>query len=490
MKKKLFLILGDQLFKANKDIQDADFVMIESREICSRFNYHKQKLTFVIGCMREHRDFMESSNSKVHYSELKEQKSFEEVLTELSSDYDSIEYYGISDKGFARMINELVNRLFKSVTVLENPQFLTTKKEFEDYIATKNKRLLMNDFYIWQRKRLNLLLDSDKEPIGGSWNYDAENRQKLPKAQEIPELYKFKPTQNYLNARATILEFFPNNPGLIDELWLPTNHGQAELLLKDFFENRFANFGNYEDSLSDRGPFLFHSILSPVINNGLLTPHFVIEGLFDFCKTHPEYLINHLNSVEGFVRQIIGWREWIKGMYDTKYKEDLPNYNFFDAQNDLTDNFYFKKSPPFIWNKPVVTNLPLQLALDKVEKYGYNHHIERLMVLSNWMLLNEFQPMQCYKWFMEMYVDAYDWVMVPNVLGMGLFADGGIFATKPYVAGGNYLKKMADYKITKEVEELWTNKFWDFLLKHKTVFKSNPRMAMLITAKENKLLTR
>jgi deoxyribodipyrimidine photolyase-related protein len=488
MNKKLFLILGDQLFKRNKDLQGVDFAIVESREICVRFNYHKQKLTFKLACMREHRDFLIGENLNVNYYELKEQKSFEEVLGELSHKYDEIEYYDIADKSFSVFINNLAQKYFDKVSIIENPQFLTSKQEFGDYIKTKNKRLLMNDFYIWQRRRLNILLDEVNNPLGGSWSYDEDNRKKLPKTQEIPGIYIPKSTQNYLDARQTILEFYPNNPGKIDELWLPTNHEQAEELLNEFLDKRLAKFGDYEDSLSDRDPFLFHSILSPVINNGLLTPDFVLEKLFEFCSSNPNLLKEHLNSVEGLVRQIIGWREWIKGLYDNKYSENVTQYNFFEATNDLTPDFYFQKSPPFVWNKPTLVNVPLQLALDKVEKYGYNHHIERLMVLGNWMLLNEIEPMQAYTWFMEMYVDAYDWVMVPNVFGMALFADGGIFATKPYVAGGNYLKKMADYKITKEVEELWTDKFWDFLLKHKIVFKSNPRMAMLITAKEKKLL--
>ncbi len=490
MKQKLFLVLGDQLFKSNSQLIGYDVVMVESRDSCSRFNYHKQKLAFVLGCMREHRDFLSWAGLNVNYTEIGKQKSFEEVLGVLCSEYDEIEFYDISDKGFGKLINQLASQLFKKVTVRENPQFLTTKVEFADYIATKNKRLLMNDFYIYQRKRLKLLLDIDGNPIGGAWNYDADNRSKLPKNVTVPKVYQPKPTQNYLEAREVVLEFYPNNPGLVDKLWLPTNHEQAELLLQDFLNNRLESFGDYEDSLSDRDPFLFHSILSPVINNGLLTPDYVLHRLFEHCESNPSLIKEHLNSVEGFVRQIIGWREWIKGLYDTKYSEDLGQYNFFNAKNNLTKDFYFEKqSQPTneFFAHDLTYNQPLQLALDKVQKYGYNHHIERLMVLGNWMLLNEFEPIQCYNWFMEMYVDAYEWVMVPNVLGMALFADGGVFATKPYVAGGNYLKKMSDYKITKEVEELWTNKFWDFLLKHKTVFKSNPRMAMLITAKENKL---
>ena len=482
-KNKLFLVLGDQLFQQNAELVGVDFVMIESSEICSRFKYHKQKLAFIFGCMREHRDFLKNNHKGVYYTKLEEQKEFETVLKTLSKSYDSIEYYDISDKGFSKKINELTKTYFKNTTIHENPQFLTTKSDFKKYLGTKNKRLLMNDFYIWQRKRLNLLLDSDNNPVGGSWSYDADNRKKLPKAQAIPNHYKPIPTNNYLEASESVLEFFPNNPGLINDLWLPTNYKQAELWLKDFLENKLINFGNYEDALTNRDPFLFHSLLSPIINNGLITPQLVLEKLLEHCKANPSLMIDNLNSIEGFVRQIIGWREWIKGMYDNKYQEELTQYNFFEAKNNLSSDFYFEKNN----EKDIQNNLPLQNALKTVEQYGYNHHIERLMVIGNWMLLNEFDPMQCYRWFMEMYVDAYDWVMVPNVFGMALFADGGIYATKPYIAGGNYLKKMADYSINPETEKLWTDKFWNFLMKHKAVFKSNPRMVMLITARENKL---
>ncbi len=485
---KLFLILGDQLFQINKNIEAADFVMIESRQICERFNYHKQKLTFVLACMREHRDLLIQSGLNVNYYDLKQQKNFEEVFAELSKIYDEIVFHEISDKAFSSFINSLSNQYFKKVLVLESPQFLTSKADFQLYLSSKkSKRLLLNDFYIWQRKRLNLLLDKGGDPLGGSWNYDADNRKKLPKSLDLRPAYISKPTSNYFDARQIILEYYPNNPGVVEDLWLPTNYQQAQDLMQDFFVNRLADFGTYEDSLSDRCPFLFHSTLSPVINNGLLTPNFVLQKLLEFCDSHPNFVTLYLNSVEGFVRQIIGWREWVKGLYDNKYSTELTRYNFFEAKNNLTPDFYFQKLVLDARNTSTVQNLPLQLALEKVEKYGYNHHIERLMVLGNWMLLNEFEPIQCYQWFMEMYIDAYDWVMVPNVFGMALFADGGIFATKPYIAGGNYLKKMADYKISKEIEDLWTNKFWEFLLKHKAVLKSNPRLAMLISSREKKL---
>lgn len=483
--KKLFLVLGDQLFYQNKNLKECDFLMIESRNICDRFNYHKQKLTFILGGMRNYRDFLSQNGFFVNYFDLEVKMDFTQAFLDLSSKYLEISFFEIADKKFSAFINDLAKKYFKKITILENPQFLTTKQEFTSYLLEKSqKRLQMGDFYIWQRKRFNLLLGKDGKPLGGKWTFDEENRKKLPKNLQIPILFKPNPNSNYLSAQLTVNKYFPNNPGINSELWLPTSFEEANCALDSFFENKLFLFGDYEDALSIGDPFLFHSVLSPIINNGLLTPVFVLDKLAEVLVKNPILLEKHLNSIEGFIRQIIGWREWIKGMYDNKYGQDLEEYNFFNAKNPLPSYFYFQNNTELKENETV--NIPLKFALENLQKYGYNHHIERLMVIGNWMVLNEYDPIKCYNWFMEMYVDAYDWVMVPNVIGMALFADGGIFATKPYISGGNYLKKMANYSINLECEKLWTDKFWNFLMKNKSFFKTNPRMAMLISTREKK----
>jgi deoxyribodipyrimidine photolyase-related protein len=320
-------------------------------------------------------------------------------------------------------------------------------------------------------------LDQDGNSSFGKWSLDEENRKKLPKTELVDDRLKVYNSPHEADVKKAIEVHFADNPCSAGALYFPINHSQAWALLEDFGQKYFAKFGDYEDALSARDPFLFHSTISPLLNNGLLTPQEVIEWTMKQ---------NHIpnNSREGFIRQVIGWREWVNCLYWHVYDEDITKYNFFDNHTPL---------PSYFWDQAelekIKYNTPLYNALTSVFEYGYCHHIERLMVLANWMTLNEYDPMECYKWFMTMFIDSYEWVMVANVFGMGLYADGGIFATKPYVAGGNYLKKMSDYasgKGNQDWEKIWTDKFWYFVLKHEKVFSSNPRMAMLISSRKKK----
>jgi deoxyribodipyrimidine photolyase-related protein len=290
---------------------------------------------------------------------------------------------------------------------------------------------------------------------------------------------------------------FVQNPGYINpkSCWLATNHQQARGALENFLTTYFENFGAFEDAMTTTDPFVFHSVLSPLINHGLLNPDYILETIttfiyqkYNFDISIPEDSFNQipenlpLNSLEGFLRQIIGWREWVKGLYDTQYLQEVRERNFFKSTKPLPNYFW-----ELDYNHPELEkNLPLKFALEKLNNWSWNHHIERLMVIANWMTLNEYNPQECLKWFNAMYVDGFDWVMVPNVLGMGMFADGGVFATKPYVAGGNYIKKMSDYPNPSLWEKMWTDKFWQFLIKHRDYFSTNPRLAMLLKNKTSK----
>ena len=330
----------------------------------------------------------------------------------------------------------------------------------------------MNSFYIWQRKRLNIFLDQNK-PKFGKWSFDSENRKKLPKNVTLPSsIWEFK-SKNYQNVAQTISELYTNNPGYLDlqKSWLPINHKQAKQKLQEFLETRLRLFGNYEDALTNRDNFVFHSVLSPMLNNGLLTPSYVLQEVLNHVEKNNN-LEDFYNSIEGFIRQIIGWREWMKLLYEFKYDENFRELNFFKAQEKLPDYFYDLKDLP--------ENIPLTLAIEKVSKLSWAHHIERLMILSNWMTLNSYNPKECYEWFLSQFVDAYEWVMVPNVYGMGLFADGGFFATKPYISGGAYIKKMSDYKDNGWIK-LWTDRYWQFLKKNKSQLKDNPRMKLILS---------
>jgi deoxyribodipyrimidine photolyase-related protein len=482
MHKKITLILGDQLFKNHPSfVSETDFVMIESKKLSTRFNYHKLKLAFTYTCMRDYKDFLQAKFPKAHiyYHTLTEEIEFEQILIELSQKYTEIEFSEITDKKFSEYIDQLIKKYFQKYTVFESQMFLTTKANFQTYLSQKatNKRLLMNDFYIWQRKRLKIFLNTEQKPLFQNWTFDEQNRKKIPKNLTIPSRYKPVQSQNWKKVCRLVEASFAKNAGKTESAWLATNHVEAEKVLENFLNNFLSFFGDYEDALDTNDPFLFHSVLSPYLNNGLLTPQEVLEKLFVHLENNAWLLTDHYNSIEGFVRQIIGWREWVKGMYDNFYQEDL-GYNFFEAKQDLPEYFYFK-------NLENLDIQPLKEVLEKVENYAYAHHIERLMVLSNYFTLTEVDPKQVFDWFMEMFVDAYDWVMVPNVFGMGTFADGGIFASKPYISGANYLNKMGHFqKGTWQTD--WTNLFWNFLDKHEAFFKKQPRLTMLLKNRKSK----
>lgn len=500
MNKTLCIILEDQLFENHPALQtEADFLIVESIYNAKRRNFHKFKLAYQFTLMREYKDFLEQKGKKVWYFEIDQNINYQQAILKIVLEY---KYANISlcqpnYEYSATSIIDIIKTTGIKVEILSNPMFLTSQADFKNYLSSKkSKYLIMRDFYSWQRVRLGILIFDKNKPVGSKWSFDEDNRQKLSKNIKIPPRQSQFKSDYFKNVSAQIETLFPANPGEINSLWLPTTHKQALVVLNTFFEQCLANFGTYEDALTTQDPFVFHSVISPLLNYGLLTPSQVLEQL-DF------YLINEHNfslfkstkvpkvdsfryaSVEGFVRQIIGWREWVKGMYDTQYDlENLTKYNFFKS---------VKKLPSYFWNSnslELTDNLPLRLALQKTYKYSWNHHIERLMIIANWMTINEYDPMACLNWFSEMYVDAFDWVMVPNVLGMGLFADGGLYATKPYVAGGNYIKKMSDYPESKIWEKIWTDAFWNFLEKHSTYFKNNYRLGMLLKARKKQQMNK
>jgi deoxyribodipyrimidine photolyase-related protein len=328
----------------------------------------------------------------------------------------------------------------------------------------------MADFYRWQRQRLDLLV-RDGEPEGGQWSFDPENRKSLPKKLAIPVLRTAEPTAHVREVAALVHERFADHPGELDvaRWWLPTTRAQALAHLRDFLEQRLELFGPYEDALSERDPFLFHSALTPALNLGLVTPDEVIAQALAFAKERALPIA----SVEGFVRQIIGWREFVRGVY-RECSERQEQSNFFGHHRRLTSH----------WHDGTTGLLPLDLAIRKVRRWGWTHHIERLMVLGNLMTLCEIEPADAHRWFMEMYVDSSDWVMGPNVYGMGTFADGGVFATKPYLCGSNYLLKMSDYGKPRAGEADWCaimdGLYWRFIDKHRGFFAGQARLGRTV----------
>ena len=316
---------------------------------------------------------------------------------------------------------------------------------------------------VWLKRDLRFT-DQDK-PIGGKWTFDDENRLKYPKGKTVPKTTFLNPNAFYSEAIAYTEKHFSSNYGELNTDFIyPTTYAESKSWLAEFFKTRFSEFGAYEDAIVEKENILHHSVLTPMLNVGLLSPEFVIEEALLYASNHEV----PLNSLEGFIRQILGWREFIRAVYELKGNEER------------TKNYWgFKrKIPASFWNGTTGIE-PIDSCIKKVLETGYAHHIERLMVLGNFMLLCEFDPDEVYRWFMELFIDAYDWVMVPNVYGMSQFADGGLMATKPYISGSNYLMKMSDYQ-KGDWQPVWDGLFWRFMHVHRDFFLKNPRLGMLV----------
>ena len=318
--------------------------------------------------------------------------------------------------------------------------------------------------YEMQRRRLDLLIDADGGPLGGRWSSDADNRKKLPKTVLVPPEPRQVGCRHVDLARRELIQESLPGIGAWEDFAYPINHADASRWLDDFLEHRLQQFGAYEDAISSRHRVMWHGVLTPMLNCGLLTPQQVINRTMDRAGEGDI----PINSLEGFLRQIIGWREFMAAMYRL-HGVTMRNGNFWDFEDRPIPSAFYEGT----------TGLPpIDDAIHHALSTGYCHHIERLMLLGNVMLLCGFHPTRIYTWFMELFVDAYDWVMVPNVYGMSQFADGGIFTTKPYLSGSNYVRKMSDYR-KGDWCEIWDGLFWSFIKRHDAFFRSQYRLAMM-----------
>ena len=350
------------------------------------------------------------------------------------------------------------------------PYFLNDMNDMAAYFEN-HPAYFQTDFYIAQRRQRTLLLEADGSPVGGRWSYDEENRLKFPKGQRPPS-FTLPNNKVYVpEAINYVRKHFGNNYGNTEPPFFkqhgfyPVTHKEAEAWLDDFLQNRFAFFGAYEDAMVAGEGLLYHSCLTPMLNTGLLTPQQVLDKALSAAV---EYNVP-LNSLEGFLRQIVGWREFIRAVYER------------EGATQRTKNYWgFTRPLPASFYTGTTGIEPLDIVIQKVLQNGYCHHIERLMVLGNFMLLCEVHPDAVYRWFMAMFVDAYDWVMVPNVYGVITFADGGLMTTKPYISGSNYLLKMGNWK-KGPWQQVWDALFWRFMHRHRHFFLQNPRLAMLLS---------
>mgnify|MGYP001399714180 CR=1 FL=1 len=464
---KLFLILGNQLFNTKylKEYSEFTFYMSEDYGLCTFQKHHKLKILLFLSSMRSYRDELRAKKIKLIYNDCNKEfktpyeKKLERVIKEKK--IKEVNFFEIEDKFFEKRLKLFLLKKKINFKEIKSPMFLMNREEFKNYLS-KNKKPFMANFYKIVRTKMSLLMNKNGTPKGNKWSFDEENRKKLPNSIKIPEISKIKETKDTLILKRFINSNFKDHPGNTDKFWFPTTRKDAIKWLDEFLKDRIKLFGDYEDAVTDKSNTVFHSALSPLINLGLITPEEIIEKLRKIDNKIP------MNSLEGYIRQIIGWREFMRGIYQN-YDQRLEKTNFFNHKRKM------KKT----WYEGTTGLDPLDHAINNAKNYGWSHHIERLMILANIMNLCEINPKQVYKWFMEMFVDSSDWVMAPNVYGMGLFSDGGIFATKPYICGSSYFLKMMDFK-KGEWCNIMDGLYWRFINRNRSFFLKNPRLSMMV----------
>jgi len=458
--KRIIYVGFDQLNTEYGALKSADpksdlIVLVESARMVTGSNWNKVRLYFLI-------------SSANHFAKELTDSGFKVIYQKAATTVDGLKQVR-SEKGDLPIIAATPNsfRLSKSladfgVTFVENDFFLTPKELFNSW-AESQKNYLMENFYRGQRIRLNILVEGGK-PVGGAWNFDKENRSSLPKGYTFPPYLEHKADEIDINV-AKELGIKPNTT------WATDRTG-AKKVLKNFLDNHFESFGPYEDAMTSDNWALHHSLLSPYLNNGLLHPSEVINAaLKRFEKGDIP-----IQSAEGFIRQIIGWREYVNGMY-WYLGEDYKELNHLNGNRKLLPLF----------TDPDKTKMNcIKTTVSDINQRGWVAHIPRLMLLSNLALITGTNPQEFLQWMREVFIDAADWVMVPNVIGMGVHADNGVMMTKPYAAGGAYISKMSNYckgcfydpKLrTGETACPFTTLYWDFLDRNLEEFKGNHRMA-------------
>lgn len=457
--KEAALVFPHQLFTDHPALASGRAVyLIEHPLYFSQYAFHKQKLVLHRASMKAYVDYLTGKGYDVQYVE---HASFKETSLKDLLAADGIEAVHAADVVDDWLEKDVV-RTGIPVTWHETPQFLTSSEDCARYWGSK-KRHLQHAFYVWQRTRHGLLVEGGK-PRGGRWSFDQENRKRLPKDMALPQPYAL-PRSPYVDEAITYVEeHFSGHYGNTESFSYAVTHADARRCLEAFLTERFANFGAYEDAIAERHHTLFHSVLSPYLNNGLLTPREVLDAALAHADAHAVPLA----SLEGFVRQLVGWREFVRMVYVCDGAR-MRGKNALAATRSLTPS----------WWRGDTGVVPLDQAIATLKEHAYTHHIVRLMVLGNLMTLLGVRPEECYRWFMEWYIDAYDWVMVPNVYGMALFADGGTMVTKPYVSSSRYLCSMGDYQ-KGSWTLAWDALYWAFVERHGELLSKNVRAAFSV----------
>ena len=487
MMRRLYLLLGDQLDRDSLLFDDVDsindcFWMAEVREESTHVWSHKQRIALFLSAMRHFAQELRGRKLPLQYLSLKDHNfsSLAEALSDTIEKEQPEEVWFVKpgDYRVFESIVETCKNHSVPIKQLNDQHFLSTPKKFKTWAGDK-KQLRLEYWYRELRKKYQILMEDDgknKNPLGGKWNYDQSNRKAFKKEgpENVPETISWEMDDITKTVVNLVNQEYPNHPGTLNKLYWPVTPKQAEQALERFFNNCLDNFGDFQDAMWTDEPFLNHSLISSALNMKLLHPLKVIQTAE---KHHLENGAS-LAAVEGFIRQILGWREYVRGLYWMH----MPNWlemNALDAKQNL---------PSFYWNADTEMTCMRQ-SIQQTLDYGYAHHIQRLMVTGLFSLLYGIDPKQIHEWYLAVYVDALEWVELPNTLGMSQYADNGIMASKPYVASGNYINKMSNYcKHCKFKPALavgddacpFTTLFWDFLDTHEEQFKNNPRMGFML----------
>ena len=454
------LILGDQLFADISALPPGPIVMVEDQAVATRSKYHSHKLVLTFSAMRH---FAALHGSRATYFALDQQRSIPDVLLrQKQAGYAEVHTFEPADERFGELLTNWCQETGLTLITHLNPMFLTTGEEWHRY-TNRTDRRLMADFYRSQRIRLGILVDADGHPTGGKWSFDEANRQSLPRRHLAP--YVPFPANDPITQQviAEVAANFPDHAGNPATFGLGVTHQAARAFLEDFLEHRIDQFGDYEDAISADQPILHHSLLSPLLNIGLLTPQEILDATL---KRHAQRPIP-LNSLEGFVRQIIGWREFVRGIHR-------------ECRWDSTGAGSRTLGPD--WYRGTTGLPPLDRTIQKTLRTGWCHHIERLMILGSTMFMCDVQAAEVYRYFMEMFVDAAEWVMEPNVYGMSQFVVP-TFATKPYISGSAYVLKMSDYP-KGDWCKVWDGLYWRTVDRLKDRLSQNHRMIPILRGLE------
>ena len=471
--KQIGLIFPDELSTNNKvlsAINKSDaLLMYEPCDTFYQLKHHKHKLALQISALRHWKKTLEKDFENIIHIKITKDRDVD-LMHELETILKKIDFKILhvtqpSDHGILTQLMFFGSKHNVELKIHQDTKFIDSVEGFSEW--SKDKKSLVQEYYYrWLRKKYSLLMEGNK-PLGGKWNFDKDNQKSISKLVELPKpRKKLKSDELTISTMVDVENCFPNSIGNLENFNWAVTHSEARKQLNNFLKNYFKSFGDFQDAIDKENPTLFHSLLSPYINSGLLDPmECIVDAISHFNNGEDEIPIN---ALEGFVRQILGWREFIRGVY----WENMPQYkemNFWSHNNSLNENWYSGN-----------TGIPLlDDAIRESVSTGYTHHINRLMIISNLMNLSNIRPNEIYTWFMEMYVDSADWVMVPNVYGMGTYADGGIFSTKPYICGSSYMLRMSNYK-----KGTWCDAvdglYWKFIEQHRDFFANNPRLGLML----------